>query len=97
MKANTIEEFFGTLQQATVETWKEHLKTDKYSEHIALNEFYEDIVDLVDSLIEGYIGIHGKLENYINILTTEEMSAVDYLNELRELFLGTPFKFFLYF
>lgn len=85
MKANTIEEFFGTLQQATVETWKKHLKTDKYSKHIALNDFYEDIVELVDTLIEDYMGIYGKVEDYKNLMTTDKMSAVEYLEELRDL------------
>lgn len=85
MKAKNIEEFFGTLQQATVEAWKEHLKTDKYSKHIALNEFYEDVVELVDTLIEDYMGIYGKVSDYKNIMTTEKIGAVEYLESLREM------------
>lgn len=85
MKAQTIEEFFGTLQQSTVEAWKKHLKTDKYSNHIALNDFYEDVVELVDTLIEDYMGIYGKVENYKNIMPSEEMTAIEYLEELRDL------------
>lgn len=85
MKANNIEEFFGTLQQATVETWKSHLKTDKYSKHMALNDFYEDIVDLVDTLIEDYMGLYGKVEDYVNIMSTDKIGAIDYLEELHDL------------
>lgn len=85
MKAKNIEEFFGTLQQSTVEAWKSHLKTDKYSKHIALNDFYEDIVDLVDTLIEDYMGLYGKVENYVNIMSTDKMGAIDYLKELHDL------------
>ena len=85
MKAKNIEEFFGTLQQATVEAWKEHLKTDKYSKHIALNDFYEDVVELVDTLIEDYMGIYGKVSDYKNIMTTEKIGAVEYLESLREM------------
>ena len=85
MKAKNIEEFFGTLQQATVEAWKEHLKTDKYSKHIALNDFYEDIVELVDTLIEDYMGIYGKVSDYKNIMTTEKIGAVEYLESLHEM------------
>lgn len=85
MQAKNIEEFFGTLQQATVEAWKEHLKTDKYSKHIALNDFYEDIVELVDTLIEDYMGIYGKVSDYKNIMTTEKIGAVEYLESLREM------------
>ena len=85
MKVKNIEEFFGTLQQSTVETWKEHLKTDKYSSHIALNDFYEDIVELVDALIEDYMGKYGKVKDFKNIMTTEKLGAIKYLEELREL------------
>lgn len=85
MKAENIEEFLGTLQQSTVEAWKKHLKTDKYSAHIALNEFYEDIVDLVDALIEEYQGIYGKVERLKNIMPSDELNAVEYLENLREL------------
>ena len=85
MKAKNIEEFFGTLQQSTVEAWKEHLNTDKYSSHIALNDFYEDIVELVDTLIEDYMGKYGKVKEYKNLMSSEKMGAIKYLEELREL------------
>ena len=38
----TIEELFGTLQQATVASWRKHLRTAKYGKHEALDEFYKD-------------------------------------------------------
>lgn len=94
MKAKNIEEFFGTLQQATVEAWKEHLKTDKYSSHIALNEFYDDIVELVDTLIENYMGKHGKVGDYKNIMSTDKMGAIEYLEQLRELTVEGRAEFF---
>lgn len=83
MTAKTIEEFFGTLQQATVESWREHLKTNKYSAHMALDEFYKEMPEKVDTLIEDYMGIYGKLDEYKNVMTTDKMDAVDYLKELR--------------
>ena len=83
MTAKTIAEFFGTLQQSTVEVWKEHLKTDKYSAHMALNEFYSEIVELVDTLIENYMGIYGKVGEYKNLMSTDKQNAIDYLSELR--------------
>ena len=85
MTVNTIEEYFGTLQAAMTESWKSHLKTNKYSKHIALNEFYDDVVDLVDDLIEEYQGLHGVVENLKNVLTTDQMDARDYLESLREM------------
>lgn len=94
MKANTVEEYLGTLQQATVEAWKDHLKTDKYSDHIALNDFYEDIVELVDDLIEQYQGLHGVVKDLKNILTTDKQGAIEYLDDLRELTADGREKFF---
>lgn len=85
MKANNVEEYLGTLQSAMKESWKSHLKTNKYSKHIALNEFYDDVVDLVDDLIEEYQGLHGVVKDLKNILTTDEMDAREYLEELREM------------
>ena len=85
MKVETIEEYLGTLQGSMVEAWKAHLKTDKYSSHIALNEFYEKVVDLVDSLIEEYQGIHGVVKNLKNMMSTDKMNAIEYLESLREL------------
>ena len=84
MQAKNIEEFFGTLQQSTVEAWKKHLKVSKKSEHETLNDFYEDIVDVVDSLIEDYMSIHGKVKDYVNLLSEKEMTALEYLETLRE-------------
>lgn len=84
MKANTIEEFFGTLQQSVVESWRKHLKTDKYSEHIALNEFYEEMPELVDALIEAWMGINSKVKSYKNIFTEEKMGTIEYLETLNE-------------
>ena len=85
MKVNSIEEYLGTLQGSMVESWKAHLKTDKYSDHIALNEFYDEVVDLVDALIEEYQGIYGKVKNLKNVMSTDKQSALDYLESLREM------------
>jgi hypothetical protein len=92
--AKTIGEYFGTLQVTFVKTWREHLKTNKYSKHIALNEFYDEIPKLLDSLIEEYIGIHGKVEDYKNIYDAEDVDARDYLNDMREFLMDGREQFF---
>lgn len=84
MEAKNIEQYFGTLQQSTVEAWRKHLKVSKKSQHETLNDFYEDIVDVVDKLIEDYMSIHGKVENYENLLSEKDMDALKYLETLRE-------------
>jgi len=81
-----IEEFFGTLQESVVMTWRKHLKTKKYSNHMALDEYYKDAPELIDGLIEAWQGTHDKVENYENLLKDKEFdTAVDYLKELRKI------------
>jgi len=82
----TVEEFFGTLQESVVATWRKHLKTKKYSNHMALDEYYKDAPELIDALIEGWQGTHDKIENYVDLLKDKEFdTAVDYLTELRKI------------
>ena len=82
--ANNVEELFGTLQQSVVESWRKHLKTSKYSSHMALNDFYDKMPDLVDQLIEDYMADNGiEIEGSIDGWTNEQMEQyVDYRNYL---------------
>lgn len=46
-----------------------HLKTGSYAKHKALNEFYDSVVDMADSLAEASQGLYGKLEiPYLNMI-----------------------------
>lgn len=83
-KINCIEELFGTLQQSQIVTWRQHLKSCKNSEHEILRGYYEGISDLVDKLIEDYMGLFGKVQNYINILQ-EINCPVTYLTQVRDI------------
>lgn len=38
-----------------------HLKTRSYAEHVALGEFYEGVIPLIDSFAEAYQGQYGEL------------------------------------
>ena len=81
-----VEEFFGTLQESVVTTWRKHLKTKKYSNHMALDEYYKEAPELIDALIEGWQGTHDKIEKYVDLLANKEFdTAVDYLTELRKI------------
>lgn len=92
--ANNVEELFGTLQQSVVEGWRKHLKTSKYSSHMALNDFYDEMPDLVDQLIEDYMGVKGeKVDDYKCIFTAEDMDVYEYLKALRALVKDGTSKF----
>lgn len=46
-----------------------HLKTGSFAKHKALNEFYDAVVDIADSLAEASQGLYGKLDiPYLNMI-----------------------------
>lgn len=82
----SIEELFGTLQQSVVSAWRKHLRTAKYSKHMALDEFYNEMPEKVDALIEAWMGANGKkIKSYDNILQSKNMNTLSYLKELRKI------------
>lgn len=82
----TIEELFGTLQQSVVAIWRKHLRGAKYSNHKALDEFYKEMPDKVDALIEAWMGVNGKkITSFDNIVKSSNMGTLKYLKELRNI------------
>lgn len=80
----TIEELFGTLQMSVVATWRKHLRSAKYGKHMALDEFYKEMPEKVDDLIEAWMGAHGKkVGAFQNTLSSSNMNTLKYLNELK--------------
>jgi hypothetical protein len=41
-----------------------HLQTKSYAEHIALNTYYDGVVDLFDGIVESYQGKYGIISNF---------------------------------
>lgn len=78
-----IEEFFGTLQQSTVKSWRYHLKASKKTEHDILDDYYKEIPEKVDKLIEDYQGRHGIVYHYKNIISGE-MTTIEYFEKLQK-------------
>ena len=52
-------EFIGLLFLARDVTHSVHLNTRSYSKHVALNIFYDRIIDAADDFAESYQGRHG--------------------------------------
>ena len=40
----------------------EHWKTKSYAKHVALGDFYEEMPDLIDAVVEEQQGMHGLVE-----------------------------------
>lgn len=59
-----------------------HLKTRSYAAHKALNEFYDEIVDLTDGLAEAYQGEYGLIDSY-PAKYTAYTDALQLLEDLR--------------
>jgi len=62
-----MNEFIATLFLSRELAHRYHLATKSYSQHKALQNFYENILDLTDDLAEMVQGTHGLLD--IPILT----------------------------
>ena len=69
-----------TLLHSATNTHILHLQSRSYSEHQALGSFYEEIVELTDSLIEAYQGKNGLVEYPFEY--TKPMSALLELTNL---------------
>lgn len=46
------------LSESGIQAHVWHLQTELYSQHMALNNYYSSIPDLIDTLIEEYQGLH---------------------------------------
>jgi DNA-binding ferritin-like protein len=78
------------LLNAVTTIHKIHLKITglgSYAAHKALNEFYDEIGDLADNVVEQFQGAEEKLLEMPNTAPTELNSveeAIDYLRKLKE-------------
>lgn len=78
-----IGEFFGTLQEAITTEWRKHLQTGKYSKHMALDDFYKEMPEKVDALIEAWQADNDIVEDYSNALDGD-MDALEYMEALKK-------------
>lgn len=79
-----VDQLFGTLQHSVIATWRKHLRSAKYSKHMALDEFYKKMPELVDNLIEVWMGVKGhKISGFENVVKSTNLNTIKYLQELR--------------
>ena len=79
-------DFVITLLHSATVTHLMHLQTKSYSKHVALGEYYEGIVGLVDAWAEAFQGNHGVIEKYPDThgIETEPVAYMDDLCEYVE-------------
>jgi hypothetical protein len=60
----TVAKFLSTLFNSRDQAHIFHLQTSSYTAHKALNNYYDDIVDLIDSYAETCQGRYGIIRGY---------------------------------
>ena len=59
-----IVSYFNSAKQQAIVWHQQTIGVGSFATHKALNEFYDEIVDLLDDLSESYAGIYGRLKGY---------------------------------
>jgi hypothetical protein len=75
----------STLLHSQTQVHIFHLQTKSYSEHKALQNYYEGIDGLVDGIIESYQGKYDIIKNYDSVKTEEYKSCDQVINYFKSL------------
>lgn len=80
-----MEDLLSVLIHSVNQTHVFHLQTKSFSEHKALNKYYDSIGDIVDTLAEAYQGKYGILK-YKNVSKIEQYESkeqlIEYFNKI---------------
>jgi hypothetical protein len=74
-------EFVGNLFLARDVAHSVHLNTRSYAKHVALNEFYENIVELADKFAEAYQGKYGLIGPIALMSAKKTTNIVEFLQD----------------
>ena len=74
-------DFMGMLFQARDVTHSVHLNTRSYAKHMALNTFYDSIIDLADGFAEAYQGKYGLIGPIPVSAVKKSTNVIDFLQE----------------
>jgi len=75
--------FAATLLHSATNTHFFHWSTDSFSKHMALGTYYDEIVDLVDDLVEAYMGCYEKITVFPSVYH-QPKDPVKYLQSLQK-------------
>jgi uncharacterized protein Yka (UPF0111/DUF47 family) len=74
-------DFVGLLFLARDVTHSVHLNTRSYSKHVALNIFYDRIIDAADDFAEAYQGRHGLMGPITLHSATKTSNIIEFLED----------------
>lgn len=75
------DKFVGMLFLARDVAHSTHLNTRSYAKHVALNAFYDEIVDLADKFAEMYQGKYGLIGPIALMSADKSNSVLDFLEK----------------
>jgi len=70
-----VGQFVSTLFASRTQAHIFHLQTPSFAAHMALQGYYDGIIDLVDGFVESYQGKYGIVTGYGNIALQEYQSC----------------------
>jgi hypothetical protein len=59
-----LSQFISTLKQSFEQSVVWHHQTNNFSEHKALNNYYDEIIPLLDGLVESVQGVYPRIAGY---------------------------------
>ena len=85
-----IEELISRVFAARDVTHREHWRTSSYAQHVALNEFYDAVIDQIDEIVEctqGQFGLVGDFQvetSPVGNITTWLQAEADWIATNRD-------------
>lgn len=74
-------DFVGTLFLARDVAHSVHLNTRSFSKHMALNTFYDEVIELADKFAEAYQGRHGMIGPIALMSAKKPGNILEFLQE----------------
>ena len=74
-------DFVGTLFLARDVAHSVHLNTRSFSKHMALNSFYDEVIELADKFAEAYQGRHGLIGPISLMSAKKTTNIVEFLED----------------
>lgn len=85
MEKSAVGEFIGTLLHSATITHFMHLKSKSYAEHKALGAYYDEVIDLVDTVAESIQGCYQELiEDYPTVFANPAVEPLAYILSLKD-------------
>lgn len=85
--AKSVKKLVEKMFEVRQTTHNVHLQTKSYSAHKALNSYYDNLLDFVDTFVETYQGQYGIISGYENIQVSQVDDIVSYLEDGVKIFI----------